>query len=116
MFHQGAKVTSLPGGKHMVDIDRLSPSTAYIFTVRASDSAGDLSAPSAAVPVTTPAPTPEDHKALWRPVKLSGRAEGSRAAAPVLGARRRRHGRHLVRGEGAQHRAHRFQAVVRRSQ
>ncbi|MFC4608689.1 fibronectin type III domain-containing protein [Streptomyces maoxianensis] len=80
VFEQGTKVKTLPGTKHMVDIDRLSPTTAYTFTVRARDAAGNLSEPSAAAPVTTPAPTPEDHKAPSRPVKLRGRAEGSRAA------------------------------------
>ncbi|WP_327326866.1 fibronectin type III domain-containing protein [Streptomyces sp. NBC_01210] len=80
VFQKGAKVKSLPATKSMVDIERLSPETAYSFTVRARDAAGNLSKPSAAVPVTTPAPTPEDHQAPSRPVKLRGRAEGSREA------------------------------------
>jgi chitodextrinase len=79
VFQQGAKVKTLPGTKHMVDIDRLSPSTAYTFTVRARDSAGNLSEPSAAVPVTTPAPTPEDSKAPTPPAKLQGKVDGGRA-------------------------------------
>ncbi|WP_405805081.1 fibronectin type III domain-containing protein [Streptomyces sp. NBC_00210] len=80
VFQQGTRVKSLPATRHMVDIDRLSPQTAYSFTVRARDAAGNLSTPSAAVPVTTPAPTPEDHQAPSRPLKLRGRAEGSREA------------------------------------
>ncbi|WP_405603417.1 fibronectin type III domain-containing protein [Streptomyces sp. NBC_01410] len=77
VFQHGTRVKTLPATRHMVDIDRLSPETAYSFTVRARDAAGNLSEPSAAVPVTTPAPTPEDHKAPSRPVNLRGRAEGS---------------------------------------
>ncbi|MGI5403763.1 fibronectin type III domain-containing protein [Streptomyces sp. CA-135486] len=78
VFQQGTRVKTLPATRDMVDIDRLSPRTAYSFTVRARDAAGNLSDPSTAVPVTTPPPTPEDHKAPSRPAKLRGRAEGSR--------------------------------------
>ena len=56
VLQQGTRVKTLPATRHMVDIDRLSPKTAYSFTVRARDAAGNLSDPSAAVPVTTPAP------------------------------------------------------------
>ncbi|MDX6351434.1 MAG: hypothetical protein QOF84_6224 [Streptomyces sp.] len=80
VFQKGAKVKTLPGTTHMVDIDRLSPATAYTFTVRARDAAGNLSGPSPAVPVTTPVATPEDHTAPSRPQKLHVRADGSRAA------------------------------------
>ncbi|WP_406275677.1 fibronectin type III domain-containing protein [Streptomyces sp. NBC_00191] len=80
VFQMGTKVKTLPATKQMVDIDRLSPKTAYTFTVRARDAAGNLSKPSAAVPVTTPAPTPEDQKVPTRPAKLTVRAEGGRAA------------------------------------
>jgi chitodextrinase len=79
VFQQGVKVKSLPAAKQMVDIDRLAPSTAYSFTVRARDAAGNLSAPSAAVPITTPAPTPEDKKAPTPPTALRGQVDGSRA-------------------------------------
>ncbi|MFI9585354.1 fibronectin type III domain-containing protein [Streptomyces sp. NPDC052236] len=79
VFQKGVKVKTLPAAKRMVDIDRLAPSTAYSFTVRARDAAGNLSAPSAAVPVTTPAPTPEDTKAPTPPTALRGQVDGSRA-------------------------------------
>ncbi|MET7715592.1 fibronectin type III domain-containing protein [Streptomyces sp. NPDC005407] len=79
VFQQGAKVKTLPGTKHMVDIDRLSPWTAYSFTVRARDAAGNLSKPSPATAVTTPAPTPEDKKAPTAPAKLLGKVDGGRA-------------------------------------
>ncbi|MET7617379.1 fibronectin type III domain-containing protein [Streptomyces sp. NPDC005408] len=80
VFQKGAKVKTLPATRNMVDIDRLTPETPYTFTVRARDAAGNLSEPSAAVPVTTPAPTPEDRAAPSRPLKLTVRADGSRAA------------------------------------
>ncbi|WP_327172852.1 fibronectin type III domain-containing protein [Streptomyces sp. NBC_01336] len=80
VYRQGRKVKSVPAAKVMIDVDGLTASTAYTFTVRARDAAGNLSAPSAAAAVTTPAPTPADHEAPTRPVKLRGKVDGSRAA------------------------------------
>jgi chitodextrinase len=80
VYRQGRKVKSVPAAKVMTDIDGLTASTAYTFTVRARDAAGNLSAPSATAAVTTPAPTPADHEAPTRPVKLRGKADGGRAA------------------------------------
>ncbi|MFG2406483.1 fibronectin type III domain-containing protein [Streptomyces brevispora] len=80
IYRKGKKVKTVPAAKVMIDIDGLTASTAYTFTVRARDAAGNLSAPSAAASVTTPAPTPADHEAPTRPVKLRGKADGSRAA------------------------------------
>lgn len=79
VFQKGTKVKSLPATKQMVDIDRLAPKTAYSFTVRARDAAGNLSKASAAIAVTTPAPTPEDKKAPTRPATLKGKVDGGRA-------------------------------------
>lgn len=76
----GTRVRTVPGTKHMIDVDGLAPSTAHSFTVRARDAAGNLSAPSAPVTVTTPAPSPADHAPPTAPGALRGRAEGSRAA------------------------------------
>ncbi|MDN3294026.1 fibronectin type III domain-containing protein [Streptomyces ficellus] len=76
VFHQGRKVKTVPGSRHMTDVDRLTPNTAYRFTVRARDAAGNLSEPSATIPVTTPARTPDDRRAPSRPTSLRGRAEG----------------------------------------
>ncbi|MFG2627377.1 fibronectin type III domain-containing protein [Streptomyces sp. NPDC048473] len=80
IYRKGEKVKSVPAAKVMIDVDGLTASTAYTFTVRARDAAGNLSAPSAAATVTTPAPTPADHEPPTRPVKLRGTADGSRAA------------------------------------
>ncbi|MER5278711.1 fibronectin type III domain-containing protein [Streptomyces sp. NPDC002809] len=80
VYRQGRKVKSVPAAKVMTDVDGLTASTAYTFTVRARDAAGNLSAPSTAAAVTTPAPTPADHEAPTRPVELRGKADGSRAA------------------------------------
>lgn len=80
IYRQGKKVKSVPAAKVMIDVDGLTASTAYTFTVRARDAAGNLSAPSSPAAATTPAPTPADHEAPTRPVKLRGTADGSRAA------------------------------------
>ncbi|WLQ37150.1 fibronectin type III domain-containing protein [Streptomyces castrisilvae] len=80
VYRKGEKVKSVPASRVMIDIDGLAASTAYTFTVRARDAAGNLSAPSSAASVTTPAPTPADREAPTRPVKLRGKADGSRAA------------------------------------
>ncbi|MEE1845583.1 fibronectin type III domain-containing protein [Streptomyces sp. JV190] len=79
IYRQGKRVRSVPAAKVMIDVSGLTASTAYSFTVRARDAAGNLSAPSAAVSVTTPAPTPADHEAPTRPVRLRGTVDGSRA-------------------------------------
>ncbi|SCF69122.1 fibronectin type III domain-containing protein [Streptomyces sp. Ncost-T10-10d] len=80
VYRNGEKVRSVAATKVMTDVDGLTASTPYTFTVRARDAAGNLSAPSAAATVTTPAPTPADHEPPTRPVKLRGTADGSRAA------------------------------------
>lgn len=80
IYRKGKKVKTVPAAKVMIDVDGLAASTAYTFTVRARDAAGNLSASSADAAVTTPAPTPADHEAPTRPVKLRGKPDGSRAA------------------------------------
>ncbi|WP_406530707.1 fibronectin type III domain-containing protein, partial [Streptomyces sp. I8-5] len=57
IYREGKRVESVPAAKVMIDVDGLTASTAYTFTVRARDAAGNLSAPSTAARVTTPAPT-----------------------------------------------------------
>ncbi|GGX07821.1 hydrolase [Streptomyces chryseus] len=79
VYENGARIKTVTGTRHMVDIDRLAPSTGYTFTVRARDAAGNLSAAGAAAPVTTPARTPDDRKPPSAPAKLRGRIEGTGA-------------------------------------
>ncbi|WP_374213913.1 fibronectin type III domain-containing protein [Streptomyces sp. A3M-1-3] len=80
VFRGGERVKAVPGEKHMTDIEGLTPSTAYTFTVRARDAAGNVSPHSSAVPVTMPAPAVDDGVAPTPPTKLTGRADGARAA------------------------------------
>ncbi|MGW0774003.1 fibronectin type III domain-containing protein [Streptomyces sp. NPDC002835] len=75
VYRAGTKVTSLPGTKRMVDIEGLAPRTAYSFTVRARDAAGNLSGPSASASVTTPSATPDDNRAPTRPGRVEGRTD-----------------------------------------
>ncbi|WP_241518750.1 fibronectin type III domain-containing protein [Streptomyces sp. CB03238] len=78
VHHKGRKVAVVPASRNMVDIERLTPSTAYSFTVRARDAAGNLSGPGAATPVTTPPSTPDDGTPPTRPAALRGTVGGSR--------------------------------------
>ncbi|MFI1937207.1 fibronectin type III domain-containing protein [Streptomyces purpureus] len=80
VFQKGVKVKTLTGGRTMVDIERLAPSTAYTFTVRALDAAGNRSPQTAAVTMTTPAAAPEDRTAPTAPRLLRGAANGRNAA------------------------------------
>ncbi len=81
----------------MIDVDGLTASTDYTFSVRAKDKAGNLSEPSKAVPVTTQATLPNDDEPPTVPAKLTGRADGSRGATLTWGRRQGRRRRHLVR-------------------
>ncbi|MFC8347415.1 fibronectin type III domain-containing protein [Streptomyces sp. NPDC057280] len=73
------KVRDVPGSEHMVDVSRLRPSTTYVFTVRARDTAGRLGPPSREVRATTPAAERADVSAPTRPGRLTGRVVGGRA-------------------------------------
>ncbi|MFF4833878.1 fibronectin type III domain-containing protein [Streptomyces sp. NPDC001315] len=79
VYRGPTKVTDVPAAAHMVDVTRLHPSTTYVFTVRARDSAGRLGPRSRAVRATTPAAVAADRSAPTRPGGLNGRAVGSRA-------------------------------------
>ncbi|MFJ3670854.1 fibronectin type III domain-containing protein [Streptomyces sp. NPDC090106] len=79
VYRGTAKVTEVPAGTHMVDVTRLRPSTAYVFTVRARDTEGRLGPPSRAVRATTPASGPADTRAPTRPGGVTGRVVGDRA-------------------------------------
>ncbi|MGV9316472.1 fibronectin type III domain-containing protein [Streptomyces sp. NPDC003691] len=79
IYQKGRKVKTVAGDRTMVDVEGLTPSTAYDFTVRARDAAGNLSLAAQPVTVTTPAPTPDDKKAPSTPAALRGKVDGGRA-------------------------------------
>ncbi|QFQ95288.1 fibronectin type III domain-containing protein [Streptomyces phaeolivaceus] len=79
VYRGRTKVKDVPGGTHMVDITRLRPSTTYVFTVRARDTAGGLGPPSAEVRARTPAAGTLDRRAPTRPGRLAAKAVGNRA-------------------------------------
>ncbi|MGW7364673.1 fibronectin type III domain-containing protein [Streptomyces sp. NPDC054841] len=86
VFRTGTKVKSVPATKHMTDVDGLTPSSAYTFTVRALDAAGNASPHSASIAVTTLAPTAEDSRPPSTPGLPKGRVEGARAVTLTWGA------------------------------
>ncbi|MCW8376529.1 fibronectin type III domain-containing protein [Streptomyces justiciae] len=79
VYRGTTKVRDVPGSEHMVDVSRLRPSTSYVFTVRARDTAGRLGPPSREVRATTPAATRADASAPTRPGRVTGRVVGGRA-------------------------------------
>ncbi|MFF0970696.1 fibronectin type III domain-containing protein [Streptomyces sp. NPDC003703] len=79
VFRGTEKVKDVPASEHMVDVTRLSPSTTYVFTVRALDTAGRLGPRSREVRATTPAAVAADRSAPTRPLDPRGRVVGSRA-------------------------------------
>ncbi|MGW0362850.1 fibronectin type III domain-containing protein [Streptomyces sp. NPDC002990] len=80
VFQAGVLVRELPADKTMTDVTGLTPQTPYVFTVRAEDAAGNLSAPGAAARVTTPAAGTEDHRAPTAPAAATGSPTGPRSA------------------------------------
>ncbi|MET9466046.1 fibronectin type III domain-containing protein [Streptomyces sp. NPDC006544] len=80
VFQSDRLVRELPADRTMVDITGLTPQTAYGFTVRARDTAGNTSPPSAAASATTPAAKAEDHEAPAAPPRAAGRALGPTSA------------------------------------
>ncbi|MGP4083837.1 fibronectin type III domain-containing protein [Streptomyces sp. KR55] len=79
VYRNATKVKEVPGSEHMTDVTRLTPSTTYVFTVRARDTDGRLGPRSREVRATTPAAGPVDRSAPSRPGAARGRAVGSRA-------------------------------------
>ncbi|MET9253980.1 fibronectin type III domain-containing protein [Streptomyces sp. NPDC003717] len=79
IYRGGAKVKEVPAAEHMADLVRLSPATAYVFTVRTRDADGRLGPPSGEVRATTPAATAADRSAPTAPGALRARAAGDRA-------------------------------------
>ncbi|WP_454320848.1 fibronectin type III domain-containing protein [Streptomyces phaeoluteigriseus] len=79
VYRGTTKVGDVPGSGHMLDVTRLTPSTAYVFTVRARDDEGRLGPRSREVRATTPAVVAADRTPPTRPGGATGRAAGSRA-------------------------------------
>ncbi|WP_282699727.1 fibronectin type III domain-containing protein [Streptomyces sp. CC219B] len=79
VYRGTTKVREVPGDAHMVDVVRLRPATAYVFTVRARDTDGRLGPPSREVRATTPASAAADDSAPTAPGAVHGRAIGGRA-------------------------------------
>ncbi|MFF3213511.1 fibronectin type III domain-containing protein [Streptomyces sp. NPDC002886] len=73
-------VRELPADKTMTDITGLTPRTAYAFTVRARDAAGNTSPAGPAVSATTPAATAEDRVAPSAPPRTNGAPLGPTSA------------------------------------
>ncbi|MFZ3496048.1 fibronectin type III domain-containing protein [Streptomyces sp. 5.8] len=80
VFQADRLVRELPADKTMTDITGLAPRTAYAFTVRARDAAGNTSPAGAAASATTPAATAEDRLPPTAPPRTEGRALGPTSA------------------------------------
>lgn len=80
VFQAGSLVREFPADKTMADITGLTPQTAYGFTVRARDAAGNTSPPSASASATTPAAKAEDRRPPTAPPRTAGRALGPTSA------------------------------------
>lgn len=79
VYRGATRVERVPGGKHMVDVVGLKPSTSYTFTVRARDAEGNVGPASKKLTVTTPASASADREPPSRPGSPRGTVEGSRA-------------------------------------
>ncbi|MFI2414420.1 fibronectin type III domain-containing protein [Streptomyces sp. NPDC018947] len=79
VYRGTTRVKEVPAAHRMVDVTRLTPSTAYVFTVRARDADGRRGPDSEKVRATTPAAAAADRSAPTPPANARGRAAGSRA-------------------------------------
>lgn len=86
VYRGATRVERVPGGKHMVDVTGLKPSTTYTFTVRARDAEGNVGPASKKLSVTTPGAAAADHEPPSRPGTPRGAAEGGRAVTLSWGA------------------------------
>ncbi|WP_371657761.1 fibronectin type III domain-containing protein [Streptomyces sp. NBC_00280] len=86
VYRGTVKVKEVPGSDHMVDVVGLTPSTPYVFTVRARNTAGRAGPLSAGVRTTTPAASAADTTAPTRPGRTRGRPAGSRSVQLSWGA------------------------------
>lgn len=79
VYRDTAKVKEVPGSEHMVDVVGLTPSTTYVFTVRARNTDGHSGPRSKSVRATTPAASAADTTAPTRPDRTRGETTGSRS-------------------------------------
>ncbi|MFK4148645.1 fibronectin type III domain-containing protein [Streptomyces sp. NPDC004065] len=79
VYRGTTRVRTVPASEHMVDVVRLRPATAYVFTVRARAEDGRLGPRSRPVRAATPAAAAADHSAPARPLAPHGRVLGGRA-------------------------------------
>ncbi|MGW5399720.1 fibronectin type III domain-containing protein [Streptomyces sp. NPDC003952] len=80
VFQADRLVRELPADKTMTDITGLTPQTAYAFTVRARDAAGNTSPAGPAASATTPAAKPEDRLPPTAPARTEGQPLGPTSA------------------------------------
>lgn len=80
IYRGGTRVKAVPAAKRMIDVDGLTASTGYVFTVRARDAAGNLSEPGPGVSVTTRPTPPDDRKAPSVPAAPHATAVGTDSA------------------------------------
>lgn len=80
VYQDGTKVEELPVEEYMVDIDGLTPSTRYVFTVRAVDATGRVSDDSTPAEVTTLSADADDTEPPTAPAALEAQADGAHAA------------------------------------
>lgn len=79
VYRGATKVADVPGSTRMVDVTRLTPSTTYVFSVRARDAEGRLGPAGREARATTPAAVAADRSAPTRPGDVVGRTAGSHA-------------------------------------
>ncbi|MET7297869.1 fibronectin type III domain-containing protein [Embleya sp. NPDC005575] len=80
VYRGDAKVLDVIGGRHMVDVGGLTPETAYAFSVRARDRAGNVSPASASVPATTLSVARGERVPPTAPRDVRGQARGAGGA------------------------------------
>ncbi|MBB1245586.1 fibronectin type III domain-containing protein [Streptomyces durbertensis] len=79
IYRDGKKVLEVPAERHMADVEGLRPERTYTFTVRARDTAGNLSRESTPVTVTTRAADTDDSSPPSAPGRPRGTVEGPNA-------------------------------------
>lgn len=76
VYREGTRVKSVTAARQMIDIDGLTPSTAYTFTVRARDAADTSSPDSNALDLTTPSAPGAPAGTAPTDLRITTRAQG----------------------------------------